>query len=104
MTVALIKHPNICTRAVVLSNLAALIVLNHPSSSTYLRSHGIGLVGYSSCPFPQQCFPALPVGSQVIPRPDEMDNASSEFWVCPKVSFPLVVLRNPPEAGTQEAS
>lgn len=63
-----------------------------------------GLVGFSRCPFPQQRFPALPVGSQVVPMPDEMYNPSSGFWVCPKVSSQLVVLRKPPEGGTQEAS
>lgn len=51
-------------------------------------------------PSPEQHVPAPPGGSKGIPRPDEIYNPSSEFWVFSQSVIP----RKPPKGGTLEAS
>ncbi len=59
----------------------------HPSISFCLPGVELGLqsskLGYSRCSSPQQCFLAPPGGCSGIPRPDDVHNPSSEFWVYP---------------------
>lgn len=80
-------------------------------SSIHLRLLFMGWVtlaagseGYSGSPSPSQHFPAPPGGSGGVPRPDEIYNPSSGFWVCPRVSSQLAVPRKHPKGGAKEAS
>lgn len=63
-----------------------------------------GQAGFSICLCAQQRFPALPGGSWGIPKPDEICNPSSVFWVCPGFPSHSVVPEKPPEGGAHEAS
>ena len=57
----------------------------HPSTQFVLIRGWAGrrLREYSRLLIPQQHVPAPPGGSWGVPRPDQVYNPSSRFWVCP---------------------
>ena len=64
----------------------------------------VGQAGFSRPPSPQPHSPAPPGGSRGIPRPEEIYNPSSGFWVCLGVSSQSDVSGKPPKGGAREAS
>ena len=99
------------------SNLHKFVILTY-CKRTFLSIHpsifvplirgrvaeAVGPAGLSRPPSPQQRSPAPPGGSQGVPRPEEIYNLSSGFWVCLGVSSQSDVPGKPPKGGARVAS
>ena len=69
---------------------------NQPFSSSYLRSGGRGSrLSKLFVLQPSNIFQLFLVNPEALPKPDEIYNLYSVFWVYPRVSYELDVLGKP---------